>query len=236
MAATTGGMEPVAALVPIDQVEVEETWDAAGMAGTATNTITGNEIFVPAERVVRVADLANGTFPRRRYSDNPYFNRPALMLFVIYSAPTMLGIARGAMDVYLERLPTVGITYTNYGRAVDAPLTHHQLAQAQFDLEIAEMYMDRLRALLAASLLGDVPIDARIKARAWLGQVATHAKRSVNQLFEASGASQIQHSADIQRYFRDANALSLHALIQPTTSNELYGRVLAGLEPATTFL
>ncbi|MBS1895314.1 MAG: acyl-CoA dehydrogenase [Actinobacteria bacterium] len=235
MAATETGMEPVAALVPTEQVEIEDTWHASGMAGTATNTITGADIFVPASRVLRVADLAAGNFPQRRYSENRYYNRPALMMFVILSAPAMLGIARGAMDAYMERLPEAGITYTAYKEAREAPLTHHQLAHATFELEIAEMYTERLRGLLDQSLEGDVPMIARIRARAWLGQVATHARASVNQLFEASGASQIQHSAPIQRYFRDVNSLALHALIQPTTSDELYGRTLAGLEPNTTF-
>lgn len=236
MASTEDGMAPVAALVPVEQVRMQDTWHASGMAGTATNTIIANDLLVPHARVMSVVNLANGTFPGRRYSENPYYNRPALMQFVIYSAPTMLGIARGAMDVYMERLPSAGITYTNYQKAGEAPLTHHQLAHAQFELEIAEMFMEKMRGLLAESLIAEVPVVSRIRARAWLGQLATHAKQCVTQLFEASGASQIQHSAHIQRYFRDASSLCLHALIQPTTSDELYGRMLAGLEPNTTFI
>lgn len=57
----------------------------------------------------------------------------------------------------------------------------------------------------------------------------------VNQLFEASSASQVTLDADFQRYFRDANVLHQHGFLQPNTSNELYGRVLAGIEPNTTF-
>jgi Acyl-CoA dehydrogenase, C-terminal domain len=75
-----------------------------------------------------------------------------------------------------------------------------------------------------------------VQARAWLGRVATHARACVNQLFEASGASQTLITADLQRYFRDVNVLHQHAAIQPNSSDELYGRVLAGLEPNTDLL
>ncbi|MGW0865415.1 hypothetical protein [Streptomyces sp. NPDC002611] len=40
----------------------------------------------------------------------------------------------------------------------------------------------------------------------------------------------------IQRAVRDLRALNLHAFVHPATNLELYGRVLAGLEPGTPFL
>ena len=55
-------------------------------------------------------------------------------------------------------------------------------------------------------------------------------------LFQASGASSIQHSALIQRYFRDAQALAQHALHAPTSALEVYGRFLVGLEPNSALL
>ena len=35
---------------------------------------------------------------------------------------------------------------------------------------------------------------------------------------------------------RDVQALNLHALMHPSTNYELYGRVLCGLEPNTSYL
>lgn len=233
---TDKGRYPVACLVPTSQVQIQDNWDASGMSGTATNIITIEDTFVPRDRIIDVPGMANGVYPERRYSDNPYFNRPGVQFFIFLSAPSMLGMARGAMDVFMEKLPGKGITYMNYPSAAEAPLTHHQLANAQFELEIAEMYMEKLTKLIATTYGQEIPLLERIQARAWLGQVATHARACVNQLFQASGASAIQHSSHIQRYFRDVNSLSLHALIQPTASDELYGRALAGLEPNSTLV
>lgn len=230
------GVLPVLMLARAEDIEIDDNWDASGMAGTGTNAIRVKDLFVPEYRIIQVPDLANGTFPERALSGNPYFNRPMIQFFMTFSAPTMLGIARGAMDVFLEKLPGRSITYTNYSQAIEAPLTHTQLAHAQFELEMAQMYVRAGNDLLLETFGKEVPLENRVKSRAWLGQVATHSRACVNQLWEASGASSIQHSAALQRYFRDVNSLALHALIQPTTSDELYGRILVGLEPNTAFL
>ena len=71
----------------------------------------------------------------------------------------------------------------------------------------------------------------RAKARAYIGHVASLSRACVNQLFEASSASHTLLAADIQRYFRDINVLHQHAAIQPNSGDEVYGRVLAGLDP-----
>jgi alkylation response protein AidB-like acyl-CoA dehydrogenase len=156
------------------------------------------------------------------------------MFLSVLSGPVMLGMARGAMDVFMAYLATRGaITYSGWTKAAEAPVLHHQLAEAQFNLETAEMYNNKLRHLLRDSDGRRASMTERVQARAWLGRVTTHSRACVNQLFEASGASQALLSADLQRYFRDVNVLHQHAALQPNSMSELYGRLLAGLEPNT---
>lgn len=236
MLSTDEGTYPIACLVPAEEVEISQTWDASGMSGTATNKVVAKDVFIPESRTIPVSALTTGQFPQRQFSDNPYYNRPMVQLFLVISAGTILGIARGAMDVYMEKLPSRAITYTTYSKAGEAALTHHQVATAQLHLDTAELMTRALEDLLMNSWDKEVSLDDRIKTRAWLGHIARNAKTCVNILFEASGGSAIQHAADIQRYFRDANSLNLHALVQPTSSDEVYGRHLCGLEPNTTLL
>ena len=219
-------------LLPTTEVEHQDNWRAAGMAGTATNIATVNDVFVPAARTILVKDLAEGHYPTRRYSRVPYFNRPWVMYINAASAPALLGIARGAMDCFMQTLPTRGaITYTAWPKAAEAPLLHHQLAKAQYDLDAAEMFTSRLSALYRGVLNRPPTIMERAKARAYIGHVASLSRACVNQLFEASSASHTVLAADIQRYFRDINVLHQHAAVQPNTGDEVYGRVLAGLDP-----
>jgi alkylation response protein AidB-like acyl-CoA dehydrogenase len=148
------------------------------------------------------------------------------------SAPALLGMARGAMDCFMHTLPMRGaITYTAWPKAAEAPLLHHQLAKAQYDLEAAEMFTSRLCALYRGVLHRPPTMMERAQARAYIGHIASLSRACVNQLFEASSASQTLLAADIQRYFRDINVLHQHAAIQPNSGDEVYGRVLADLDP-----
>ena len=201
------------------------------MAGTATNIATVTDVFVPAARTILMNDLAEGHYPKRRYSQLRYFDRPFVMYVNAGSAPALLGMARGAMDCFMHTLPTRGaITYTAWPKAAEAPFLHHQLAKAQYDLEAAEMFTSRLSALYRGVLDRRPTIVERAQARAYIGHIASLSRACVNQLFEASSSSHTLLAADIQRYFRDINVLHQHAAIQPNTGDEAYGRVLAGLD------
>jgi 3-hydroxy-9,10-secoandrosta-1,3,5(10)-triene-9,17-dione monooxygenase len=86
-------------------------------------------------------------YPVRRYSAMPYFNRPWLLFMNSVSAAPIVGIACGAMDCFMETLPMRGaITSTTWSRAAEAPVLHHQLAEAQLDLDAVEMFLNRLAA------------------------------------------------------------------------------------------
>ena len=223
---------PRLVLMPTTEVKHQDNWRAAGMAGTATNIATVGDVFVPAARTILVKDLAEGRYPTRRYSYLPYFNRPFVLYINAGSAPALLGIARGAMDCFMQTLPTRGaITYTAWPKAAEAPLVHHQLAKAQYHLEAAEMFTSRLSALYRGVLERPPTILERAQARAYIGHIASLSRGCINQLFEASSASHTLLAADIQRYFRDINVLHQHAAIQPNSGDEVYGRVLAGLDP-----
>ena len=150
------------------------------------------------------------------------------------SAPALLGMARGAMDCFMQTLPTRGaITYTAWPKAAEAPLLHHQLAKAQDDLEAAEMFTSRLSALYRGVLHRPPTIMERARARAHIGHIASLSRACVNQLFEASSVSHTLLAADIQRYFRDINVLHQHAAIQPNSGDEVYDRVLGGASSRT---
>ena len=94
------------------------------------------------------------------------------------------------------------------------------------------MFTNRLSALYRGVLHRPPTIMERARARAYIGHVASLSRAAcINQLFEASSASHTLLAADIQRYFRDINVLHQHPAIQPNSGDEVYGRVLAGLDP-----
>jgi 3-hydroxy-9,10-secoandrosta-1,3,5(10)-triene-9,17-dione monooxygenase len=224
------------ALLPMSQVAPLETWYAAGLAGSASNSLKVDDVFVPLSHTLPIQQLFDGVLPARRYSRDPYFNRPWVMSASSYASGAMVGMARGAMDVFMEVLPTRGpITFTGWAKTSEAPVLHEQLARAQLDLETAELLQRKLLRQLTSALEQDMTVLDRIQSRAWFGEVTRLARDCATGLFRASSASQVLLSADIQRYFRDINIVAQHAHLQPNMSRELYGRVLAGLDPDTNF-
>jgi 3-hydroxy-9,10-secoandrosta-1,3,5(10)-triene-9,17-dione monooxygenase len=208
-----------------------------GMAGTATYTTIAVDVLVPAAKSILMADFAAGRYPVRRYSDTPYFNRPWLLFMNSVSASPIVGIAREAMDCFMQTLSTRGaITSTIWSKAAEAPVLQHQLAKAQLDLDAAEMFLNRLTATYEQVLHRPATMLERVQARAYIGHIVSLTRDCVGQLFEASSSSHTLLSKDIQRYFRDISVMYQHANIRPDTGNETYGRVLAGLEPHTEVL
>jgi alkylation response protein AidB-like acyl-CoA dehydrogenase len=222
------------ALIPASATNHEASSVSAGMSGTAPSTVSVNDVFVPSPRTLPMRELTSGAFPQRRYTSNPYFNRPWMMWASAMGAAAVLGIARGAMQVFMEAFADGGpIAYTCWTKVAESPLLHHQLATAQFELEITEMYLERIRLMLQQTWAREATVLERVKTRAALGQITAHARTCVNVLFEACGASPTLPSGDIQRFFLQMNGIHQHIGIQPRSSDELYGRLLVGLKPDT---
>jgi alkylation response protein AidB-like acyl-CoA dehydrogenase len=202
------------------------------MGATGSSTVVADAAFVPAHRALPLPELVEARYPERHNSANPYFNYPLATVLTANAAGTPVGIARGALELFHERLPGRAITYTTYASKVEAPVTHLQVGEATLTIDSADAHM-RLACELLDTERGAMSKLSRIKVRAHVGAATRYARDAVDTLFYASGASAIQANAPIQRFQRDMQALANHAILHPQTNVELYGRVLCGLEPNT---
>ncbi|PRP61210.1 acyl-CoA dehydrogenase, partial [Bacillus halotolerans] len=76
----------------------------------------------------------------------------------------------------------------------------------------------------------------RAQLRGQAAYAVTLAKEATEILYRASGASVLQKSLPIQRFFRDIEGFSQHALLNLETNLEVHGRSILGLELDTPFL
>jgi 3-hydroxy-9,10-secoandrosta-1,3,5(10)-triene-9,17-dione monooxygenase len=224
---------PVSIFVPTSELTYVDDWYASGMAATGSKTLVADGVFVPDHRVVPSQVLLDASGTERHNADNPYFNIPLAPVLVVNAGGTPLGIAQGALEAFHERLPTRTITFTNYERQADAPLTHLQVGEATLKLDSLRAHMYMSAAILDGHSGGPMSTELRVKARAHVSHGTQLMREVVDTLFFASGASSIQSHVPIQRFQRDAQALSNHGIMLPTTTTELYGRILCGLEPNT---
>jgi alkylation response protein AidB-like acyl-CoA dehydrogenase len=209
-----------------------DDWHATGMSGTGSNTVVAEDVFVPAARCLALPDMLDARYPARHNAGNPYFNYPLSPVLTVNAGGTPLGIARGALETFLERLPGRGIAYTFYTNKSEAAVTHLQLADAVLTLDSADAHVRRATALLDHAG-GPMSTGDRIRSRAHIAYAMGLSRQAVDTLFYASGASSIQTHVPIQRFQRDVQALANHAIMHTQTALELYGRVLCGLPPNT---
>ena len=132
-------------LVRSRELTIVDDWYASGMAGTGSNTVVAENVFVPAHRALPLPDMVRGELPGAAQRGNPYFNYPLAPVLVVNAGGTPLGIARGALETFIERLPGRGITYTNYTNKAEAPITHLQVGEAALKIDSADAHVRRGR-------------------------------------------------------------------------------------------
>jgi alkylation response protein AidB-like acyl-CoA dehydrogenase len=233
-----GGMQPLMALVPLSDLEIVDDWHVAGLRGSGSVSTAASEVFVPAERTMPLVDVLTQQYRSQANADSVMYRTPLMPVTAAATVGTLLGMAQGAMDVFVRRMPERSITYTEYATQRDAPVTHLQLAEAALKTDQAEFHSFRIADVLDAKTRAGESwtLRERARSRADVGMVSALAKDAVDVLASASGGSSLYDDAAMQRINRNVQATNLHALIYPTTAFELYGRVLSGLDANTLYV
>ncbi len=223
---------------PTSEARIERDWNVTGMSGTGSNTVVAENVRIPGSRMIRLEDLITNNYRSEQNAGNLLWNTPASGVIFAGSLGTPIGVARNAMEAFVERLPGRAITYSQYTDQSAAPITHIELARASTLHHAAEA--------LAAAVADTVDqknndgsewsVQERAQMRGDGAMVVSLARDAVQALFDNSGATGIKEDVIVQRCLRDINALSVHALLHKNNNFELYGRVMLGGDPLTPLL
>ncbi|WP_214110409.1 acyl-CoA dehydrogenase family protein [Acrocarpospora catenulata] len=233
-----GGHEPIMALVPLSDMQVVDDWYTSGLRGTGSITTIAQNVFIPEQRILSMGAVLHEQYGSKLNADSAIYRNPLLPVASASSIGAVLGMAKGALDAFLTRLPDRHITYTGYTSQREAPLTHFQVAEASLLIDEAEFHALRLAGQVdeKGATGAQWTVEERARARADMGAVCELAKKAVDLLTTASGGSSIYSEVPMQRVQRDMQAVNLHALMHPDTNRELYGRVLCGMPPNTFYI
>jgi len=233
-----GSVDIIAALIPLSDVDIEMNWDVDGLAGTGSNTTVARKVFVPEHRTMPFSNVWHNTMLSAANADSPLFRAAAVPTVMAITVATPLGLALGALELFVERLPGRPITYTQYTNQAEAQLTHLQLAEAKTKIELARFLVSRLTEATWADAQAefDMTLEERARIRSDSSYATRLTREAVEILNSASGASSIRKDVPFRQIFRDMQAVALHAALNPNAGLEVYGRVLLGLDPATTLI
>ncbi|MFV2104746.1 acyl-CoA dehydrogenase family protein [Micromonospora sp. LOL_024] len=229
---------PVIALAPTRELQVVDDWHTAGLKGTGSVSTVAQDLFVPQERFLPLGAVLQGQGASDANKTSSIYQAPLLPVAAASSVGVALGLAKAALDAFVQRLGDRKITYTDYVSQREAPITHLRLADAAIRVDEAEFHAHRLAATVdrKAAEQAAWTMHERVLARADMGAAVQRAREAVALLADASGGSSIYLDVPIQRIQRDIQAMSLHALMHPDTNAELYGRLLSGLGPNSLYV
>ncbi|MEC3975178.1 acyl-CoA dehydrogenase family protein [Amycolatopsis sp. H20-H5] len=233
-----GGMQPLMALVPMSEVQIVDDWHTAGLRGSGSVTTVAKDLFVPQHRILPLGAVLQGQSASVLNAESLMYRTPLLAAANAATVGPLIGLAKAAVEAFLERLPNRKITYTAYESQLDAPITHLQVGEAALKADQAEFHGHRIAELVDRKAPANEPwtLEERARTRADVGAASQLAKEAVGILAAASGGSSAYEDVPIQRIQRDVQVTGLHALITTSTNLELYGRILCGLEPNTPFI
>jgi len=233
-----GGMQPMLTLVPIEDVRIVDDWKTAGLRGTGSVSTVVDDVFVPADQVLPLSAAMTTRHASVANASSPVWKAPLNAVAAASTVGVLVGLARAAIEVFLERLPGRRITYSSYESMREAPITHLQLAKASLKADEAEFHANRVADLVdSKGASGEAwTMAERAQCRVDVSAACDLATEAVDVMSRAGGGSSIYDDVPVQKIARDIHAVGLHALVYPPTAYELYGRVLGGLEPNTLYV
>lgn len=227
---------PAFFLVPRADVRFDDNWYTMGLAGTGSKNTVADDAFIPAYRVVPVADLLIGTAPGASVHANPLYRQSMLSALPFALVAPILGIAQGALTDFIEMAKvrtTRGAVAGGNNRMAEFATVQTRIAEATGSIDAARlMIAHALAKAEAAAETGDqADLDLRLRNRLHQAFCVRLLIQAVDALFLASGGQSIFTDKPIQRAWRDAHAGGVHVSMNWDAVSTMYGQHALGLDP-----
>jgi alkylation response protein AidB-like acyl-CoA dehydrogenase len=194
---------------PPEDCQVLDTWYSTGLRGTGSTDIAVNDIFIPERR-------AFSQFTAEPHVSGPLYRVGILPLFSFAITAVGLGIARGAIDAFVElardKTPTLSQS-TLGGR----PTVHADVARAEATLQSARAYLfDVAHKMMTMAELGNsMPDDLEASRRLACVHSAAACEQVVDMMFKLGGSTSIYTGHKLERCLRDLHTANQHILVSP---------------------
>lgn len=218
-------------LLPKRDFKVIDTWFVGGLRGTGSNDVEINRALVPSHRVVPIQQLAEGRGPGAEVNSCHIYRLPIIGVFPINLCTPAIGIARGVIEQYCERLQTQVATPIR-ARAAEVEANQLHVAEAAALVDCATTLMMRDGEEMNRIARSRIPFTSEQMGR-YRRDISFSAElsiRAVDIIHRISGAHGLFEENPLQRAFRDVHAIGVHAGIRWDVNALPYGRAVLGLD------
>jgi alkylation response protein AidB-like acyl-CoA dehydrogenase len=193
-------------LVPSAAVAWTDIWNVVGLRGTASDQFALTDHFVPASHTFS-RDFAHPANDCRE--PGPLYRMSAMTCYEVGFAGVALGIARGALDNFID------VARTKIPRGAKSPIrdsavVQTNLAQAEVDVRSARAFLlqsitEIWREISAGTAL---TVDHRITIRMASTNAIHKSREAVDTVYNAAGATAIFENQPLARRFRDIHTVT----------------------------
>lgn len=221
------------AVIPMSEVTIVDDWYTMSLKGSASNSLEVKNVFIP-EKYVVIQDMnQEKSLPTELEGRDRYRPYGQLIISITTGISAILGLARGAVEYFIEKAPHKGIAMTVHTSQAAVGHIQYKVGLAAMKVESAHLHISRTIDNLERHVQKTEPFN--LKEIAQIQTDMTYAAmlcwEAVDMLMAESGGSVIADSNRLSQIFRDIRGGSNHALTTASTGLELYGRVLMGLPP-----
>lgn len=204
-----GGPDIIAFFVRQEERQLIDTWDSMGLRGTGSVDFAIEDVFVPETRMFPL-------FSTPSQVAAPLYKAGPLALFSLAIAAVMPGVARHAIDAFVEMAMEKTPTLSQTGLAV-RPTIHAGVARAEALLGSSRAYLYEVAQEITDCLANEPMITDELEAKRRLAcvNVATACTKAVDSVFELAGATPVYSGHELERCLRDIRTARQHLLMSP---------------------
>jgi alkylation response protein AidB-like acyl-CoA dehydrogenase len=226
----TGRQQERTMLVRTGDVQWTDIWNTVGLRGTASDQFALDDFFVRADHSI------TRDFERECREQGPLYRMGAGTCYQMGFAAVACGIARGALDCFLD------VARNKVPRGLKSPLRDNAVVQS--NLAQAEVNLRAARAFVLQSMAGiwkdlsagnTITVEQRITIRMAATNAIHKAKDAVDFAYNAAGATAIFENHPLERRFRDIHTVTQQ--LQGRLSHfETVGAWMMGADADLTFV
>jgi indole-3-acetate monooxygenase len=223
------------------QYEILDDWKVMGMKGTCSNSLRAvEEVFVPLHRFVDMAELParmdalNGHFDGLAYKVN---TRGLMMVTNLTNMAVTYGMARGALDCFIEQAQRLKPFNLPYPTIADAASTQMVAAKAHAMLELTRCTIQAMAEAVDRAAIDGLDITADEESAMTMNSVYGRqlCDEAAGMLQLCLGSSTVGENNPIQRFVRDIRVANTHGAVRVDPFAEIHGRHLLGRPPFAMF-
>jgi alkylation response protein AidB-like acyl-CoA dehydrogenase len=190
-------------LVRTEDVEWTDIWNTVGLRGTASDQFKLDDFFVRSDHSI------TRDFNRECRESGPLYRMGAGTCYQVGFAGVACGIARGALDCFIE-MASSKVARGSKSPLRDNAVVQSSLAQAEVNVRAARGYVLQSMAEIWKDLSAGnvITVEQRITVRL----AATHAihkgREAVDFAYHAAGATSIFDNHPLERRFRDIHTVT----------------------------